>query len=68
MLVLRGILFKSLIIRRDLEDDFRFFVWESLKGLVRFKIVFDVLKLIANKYGGGNVCIAGYLLGVGFVF
>lgn len=66
VLALRGTLLKSLTIRRDLEDDLRFLAWESLKGSVRFKIAFDALKLIANKYGGGNVCIAGHSLGAGF--
>lgn len=66
VLALRGTLLKSLTIRRDLEDDLRFLAWESLKGSVRFKVAFDALKSLANKYGSGNVCIAGHSLGAGF--
>ncbi|KAK9663894.1 hypothetical protein RND81_14G004700 [Saponaria officinalis] len=66
VLALRGTLLKSCTIRRDLTDDLRFLAWESLKGSVRFKISFDALKTLSNKYGSGNVCIAGHSLGAGF--
>jgi len=66
VVALRGTLLKSLTIRRDLEDDLRFLAWESLKGSVRFKVAFDNLKSLANKYGSSNVCIAGHSLGAGF--
>ncbi|XP_074285148.1 GDSL esterase/lipase At4g10955 [Silene latifolia] len=66
VLALRGTLLKSCTIRRDLTDDLRFLAWESLKGSVRFKIAFDALKSLADRYGSGNVCIAGHSLGAGF--
>ncbi|XP_010688891.2 GDSL esterase/lipase At4g10955 [Beta vulgaris subsp. vulgaris] len=66
VLALRGTLLKSVTIRRDLTDDLRFLAWESLKGSVRFKVAFDALKSIADKYGSGNVSIVGHSLGAGF--
>lgn len=66
VLALRGTLLKSVTIRRDLTDDLRFLAWESLKGSVRFKVAFDALKSIADKYGSGNVCVVGHSLGAGF--
>ncbi|WOG98380.1 hypothetical protein DCAR_0417721 [Daucus carota subsp. sativus] len=66
VLVLRGTLLKSQTIRRDIQDDLRFLAWESLKGSVRFNGALEALKLIADKYGGGNVCVAGHSLGAGF--
>ncbi|EXC35455.1 GDSL esterase/lipase [Morus notabilis] len=66
VLVLRGTLLKSLTIRRDVEDDLRFFAWESLKGSVRFKVALEALKSVAEKYGSSNVCVAGHSLGAGF--
>ncbi|XP_027368998.1 GDSL esterase/lipase At4g10955-like [Abrus precatorius] len=66
VLALRGTLLKSLTMRRDIEDDLRFVAWESLKGSVRFKVALEVLKLICDKYGSSNVCLAGHSLGAGF--
>lgn len=66
VLVLRGTLLKSPTIRRDIEDDLRFFAWESLKGSVRFKVALEALKSVAESYGSNNVCIAGHSLGAGF--
>ncbi|KAL5571356.1 hypothetical protein UlMin_020953 [Ulmus minor] len=66
VLALRGTLLKSLTIRRDIEDDLRFFAWESLKGSVRFKVALEALKLVAERYGSSNVCVAGHSLGAGF--
>ncbi|KAJ0971681.1 hypothetical protein J5N97_019640 [Dioscorea zingiberensis] len=66
VLVLRGTLLKSPTIRRDLEDDLRFLAWESLKGSVRFNGALEALKLVVDKYGSSNVCIAGHSLGAGF--
>lgn len=66
VLVLRGTLLKSQTIRRDIQDDLRFLAWESLKGSVRFSGALEALKMIADKYGGGNVCVAGHSLGAGF--
>ena len=51
---------------RDIEDDLRFFAWESLKGSVRFKVALEALKLVAERYGSSNVCVAGHSLGAGF--
>lgn len=67
VLALRGTLLKNATIRRDIEDDLRFLAWEeTLKGSVRFKIALKALKSVADKYGSGNVCIAGHSLGAGF--
>ncbi|KAF9604358.1 hypothetical protein IFM89_006365 [Coptis chinensis] len=66
VLALRGTLLKSPTIRRDIEDDLRFLAWESLKSSVRFSTTLEALKLIVEKYGSTNVCIAGHSLGAGF--
>lgn len=66
VLALRGTLLKSPTIRRDIEDDLRFLAWESLKGSVRFKVAFEAIKSVADRYGSSNVCIAGHSLGAGF--
>ncbi|KAF9589360.1 hypothetical protein IFM89_022969 [Coptis chinensis] len=66
VLALRGTLLKSPTIRRDIEDDLRFLAWESLKGSVRFSTALEALKLIVEKYGSSNVCVAGHSLGAGF--
>ena len=66
VLALRGTLLKSPTIRRDIEDDLRFLAWESLKGSIRFKVAFEALKSVAERYGSSNVCIAGHSLGAGF--
>ncbi|KAF3652261.1 putative CASP-like protein-like [Capsicum annuum] len=66
VVALRGTLLKSQTMRRDIEDDLRFFAWESLKGSVRFSTAFNALKSIATKYGSSNVCIVGHSLGAGF--
>ncbi|KAF9610435.1 hypothetical protein IFM89_022346 [Coptis chinensis] len=66
VLALRGMLLKSPTIRRDIEDDLRFLAWESLKSSVRFSTTLEALKLIVEKYGSTNVCIAGHSLGAGF--
>ncbi|XP_010557146.1 PREDICTED: GDSL esterase/lipase At4g10955 [Tarenaya hassleriana] len=66
VLALRGTLLKSPTMRRDIEDDLRFLTWESLKGSVRFKAALEALRLIAQRYGSSNVCIAGHSLGAGF--
>ncbi|KAK9924123.1 hypothetical protein M0R45_032510 [Rubus argutus] len=66
VLALRGTLLKGPTMRRDIEDDLRFLAWESLKGSVRFKGALEALKSVSEKYGSGNVCIAGHSLGAGF--
>ncbi|GAB2275182.1 hypothetical protein Dimus_009944 [Dionaea muscipula] len=66
VLALRGTLVKGPTIWRDLVDDLRFLAWESLKGSVRFNAALEALKSVTNKYGSGNVCIAGHSLGAGF--
>lgn len=66
VLALRGTLLKSPTIRRDIEDDFRFLAWESLKGSVRFKVALEALKSAAERHGSNNVCVAGHSLGAGF--
>ncbi|PSR95264.1 GDSL esterase/lipase [Actinidia chinensis var. chinensis] len=66
VLALRGTLLKSPTIRRDIEDDLRFLTWESLKGSVRFHGALEALKLIADRYGSSNICVAGHSLGAGF--
>lgn len=66
VLALRGTLLKSLTIRRDIQDDLRFFTWESLKGSVRFSLALEALRDVAKQYGSSNVCVAGHSLGAGF--
>ena len=66
VLALRGTLLKSPTMRRDIEDDLRFLTWESLKGSVRFHGALEALKLISDRYGGSNICVAGHSLGAGF--
>ncbi|KAL3638316.1 hypothetical protein CASFOL_017687 [Castilleja foliolosa] len=66
VLALRGTLLKGPTIRRDIEDDLRFLTWESLKGSVRFGCALNALRLISEKYGSNNVCVAGHSLGAGF--
>lgn len=66
VLALRGTMLKQLTVVRDLEDDFRFFARESLRGSVRFTGALEVLKSAVNKHGSNNVCIAGHSLGAGF--
>ncbi|KAL7087133.1 hypothetical protein ACP275_13G047400 [Erythranthe tilingii] len=66
VLALRGTLLKGPTIRRDIEDDLRFLTWETLKGSVRFTSSLEALKIISEKYGSSNVCIAGHSLGAGF--
>ncbi|XP_052207515.1 GDSL esterase/lipase At4g10955 [Diospyros lotus] len=66
VLALRGTILKSQTMRRDIEDDFRFLAWESLKGSVRFNGALTALKSIADRYGSSNVCVAGHSLGAGF--
>ncbi|GMH07090.1 hypothetical protein Nepgr_008930 [Nepenthes gracilis] len=65
VLALRGTLLKGPTIRRDLEDDFRFLAWESLKGSVRFKQTFEALKAVTDKYRSSDICVAGHSLGAG---
>ncbi|KAK3159595.1 hypothetical protein QOZ80_1BG0048610 [Eleusine coracana subsp. coracana] len=66
VLALRGTLLKQQTVMRDLEDDLRFFAWESLRGSVRFTGALEVLKSAIDKHGANNVCIAGHSLGAGF--
>ncbi|CAL9146632.1 unnamed protein product [Musa hybrid cultivar] len=66
VLALRGTLLKNPTIMRDLEDDLRFLAWESLKGSVRFHGALEALKLMVDRFGSSNVCIAGHSLGAGF--
>lgn len=66
VLVLRGTLLRSPTFRRDIEDDLRFVAWESLEGSVSFNGALETLKVIADMYGGSNVCVAGHPLGAGF--
>lgn len=66
VLALRGTLLKTPTMRRDIQDDLRYFAWESLKGSVRFSVAQKALKSLAGKYGRKNVCVAGHSLGAGF--
>ncbi|KAL0406566.1 UNVERIFIED_CONTAM: hypothetical protein Slati_3970500 [Sesamum latifolium] len=66
VLAFRGTLLKSPTIRRDIQDDLRFLAWESLTGSVRFSLGLKALRLICDKYGSSNICIAGHSLGAGF--
>ncbi|KAL5222819.1 hypothetical protein ABZP36_027532 [Zizania latifolia] len=66
VLALRGTLLQKPTIKRDLQDDLRFLVWESLKGSVRFIGASEALKAAVERFGSANVCVAGHSLGAGF--
>ncbi|KAG0539415.1 hypothetical protein BDA96_03G320900 [Sorghum bicolor] len=66
VLALRGTLLQKPTMKRDLQDDLRFLVWESLKGSVRFVGALAALKSAVEKFGCTNVCVAGHSLGAGF--
>jgi hypothetical protein len=66
VLALRGTLLQKPTMKRDLQDDLRFLVWESLKGSVRFVGALAALKSAVEKFGSANVCVAGHSLGAGF--
>ncbi|TVU35094.1 hypothetical protein EJB05_16963 [Eragrostis curvula] len=66
VLALRGTLLQKQTMKRDLQDDLRFLVWESLKGSVRFIGASEALKAAVEKFGSANVCVAGHSLGAGF--
>ncbi|KAL5732125.1 hypothetical protein ACHQM5_004779 [Ranunculus cassubicifolius] len=66
VLALRGTILKNQTIKRDIEDDFRFLAWESLKGSKRFNIALEALQSIVDNYGCSNVCMAGHSIGAGF--
>ncbi|KAG8055427.1 hypothetical protein GUJ93_ZPchr0001g31139 [Zizania palustris] len=66
VLALRGTLLLKPTIKRDLQDDLRFLVWESLKGSVRFIGALEALKTAVERFGSANVSVAGHSLGAGF--
>jgi len=66
VLALRGTLLQKPTMKRDLQDDLRFLVWESLKGSVRYVGALAALKSAVEKFGSTNVCVAGHSLGAGF--
>ncbi|XP_006644711.1 GDSL esterase/lipase At4g10955-like [Oryza brachyantha] len=66
VLALRGTLLQKPTIKRDLQDDLRFLVWESLKGSVRFIGASEALKTAVERFGSANVSVAGHSLGAGF--
>lgn len=66
VLALRGTLLQKPTIKRDLQDDLRFLVWESLKGSVRYMGALEALKGAVERFGSTNVCVAGHSLGAGF--
>ncbi|KAL6614514.1 hypothetical protein ACP70R_036784 [Stipagrostis hirtigluma subsp. patula] len=66
VLALRGTLLQKPTMKRDLQDDLRFLVWESLKGSVRFVGALEALKTAVERFGSSNVCVAGHSLGAGF--
>ncbi|GER55513.1 alpha/beta-Hydrolases superfamily protein [Striga asiatica] len=66
VIALHGTLLKGPSIRRDIEDELRFFTWESLKGSVRFERALKALKEVFRRYGSNNVCVVGHSLGAGF--
>ncbi|XP_037414095.1 GDSL esterase/lipase At4g10955-like [Triticum dicoccoides] len=68
VLALRGTLLQKPTIKRDLQDDLRFLVWESLKGSVRYVGALEALKAAVERFGSTNVCVAGHSLGAGFAF
>uniref|UniRef100_A0A0D9YF10 Fungal lipase-like domain-containing protein n=1 Tax=Oryza glumipatula TaxID=40148 RepID=A0A0D9YF10_9ORYZ len=66
VLALRGTLLQKPTIKRDLQDDLRFLVWESLKGSVRYIGALEALKTAVERFGSANVSVAGHSLGAGF--
>lgn len=66
VLALRGTLLQKPTIKRDLQDDLRFLVWESLKGSVRYTGALEALKAAVDRFGSTNVFVAGHSLGAGF--
>ncbi|KAF8766320.1 hypothetical protein HU200_007837 [Digitaria exilis] len=66
VLALRGTLLQKPTMKRDLQDDLRFLVWESLKGSVRYIGALAALKSAVEKFGSANVCVSGHSLGAGF--
>ncbi|KAM0861742.1 hypothetical protein ACQ4PT_045703 [Festuca glaucescens] len=66
VLALRGTLLQKPTIKRDLQDDLRFLVWESLKGSVRYTGALEALKAAVDRFGSANVFVAGHSLGAGF--
>uniref|UniRef100_A0ACD5VHX2 Uncharacterized protein n=1 Tax=Avena sativa TaxID=4498 RepID=A0ACD5VHX2_AVESA len=66
VLALRGTLLQKPTIKRDLQDDLRFLVWESLKGSVRYAGALEALKAAVERFGSANVFVAGHSLGAGF--
>ncbi|XP_062206879.1 GDSL esterase/lipase At4g10955-like [Phragmites australis] len=66
VLALRGTLLQKPTMKRDLQDDLRFLIWESLKGSVRFVGALESLKAAVDRFGSANVCVAGHSLGAGF--
>ncbi|TKW16794.1 hypothetical protein SEVIR_5G323200v4 [Setaria viridis] len=66
VLALRGTLLQKPTMKRDLQDDLRFLVWESLKGSVRYVGALAALKTAVEKFGSANVCVTGHSLGAGF--
>ncbi|GJN17653.1 hypothetical protein PR202_gb04739 [Eleusine coracana subsp. coracana] len=66
VLALRGTLLQKQTMKRDIQDDLRFLVWESLKGSVRFIGALEALNTAVEKFGSANVCVAGHSLGAGF--
>lgn len=63
IVALRGTLLSGATIRRDLEDDFRFLAWESLRGSARFAGTLRAVAAAAERHGGAAVCVAGHSLG-----
>uniref|UniRef100_A0ACD5VUZ3 Uncharacterized protein n=1 Tax=Avena sativa TaxID=4498 RepID=A0ACD5VUZ3_AVESA len=66
VLALRGTLLQKPTIKRDLQDDLRFLVWESLKGSVRYTGALEALKAAVERFGSANVFVTGHSLGAGF--
>uniref|UniRef100_A0ACD5W0L1 Uncharacterized protein n=1 Tax=Avena sativa TaxID=4498 RepID=A0ACD5W0L1_AVESA len=66
VLALRGTLLQKPTIKRDLQDDLRFLVWESLKGSVRYSGALEALKAAVERFGSTNVFVTGHSLGAGF--
>ncbi|KAL2316817.1 hypothetical protein Fmac_030693 [Flemingia macrophylla] len=66
VLALRGTLLRVPTTQKDIEDDIRFALMESLKGSFRFGVTLEALQSVLDTYGRRNVCIAGHSLGAGF--
>ncbi|XXG61889.1 hypothetical protein AAC387_Pa05g0381 [Persea americana] len=68
VLALRGTLLKGQTFWRDLKEDLRFAMVESLEKSVRFGVALESLESLVSRFKSCNVCVAGHSLGAAFAF